>query len=281
MDAIQIHTNQSASISLPTTEPGVIQATEPTQAFLRARPRDDALVVLDVEANVGARTAQVTLLPDALSPGIYRIWMHLIFPDASTRDTAERELVMLEHAPGTGVRTGRAYRLARQKVPVAWDALSNYRDFGDVGLMDIIHLVELRVFGRVLTITEEASLDQRVTNYLAHLAAIESVEPAISFWQSQIISQTAVGSSEVTTFPDRIRAAEAQLQRMRDQAPALRAEVELLLGVLAGPSSEPTLENGGTLTPNLDAYHGLYGCRHQLGTGDLYVDEGVYGGSFS
>lgn len=261
MDKLTIHANQLTSVSRPFADEGTITAAPPTSAELRARQRDSDVVVLSKVADVGARTANTELAPGDLPAGIFRGWLHLVFPDSTELDTKEFELVVLEHAPGEGIRTGRVYQLARMKIPVAWDALKRYPDFGDIGLMSLVNLVEVRALGLSLTISEEQSLDIRVANYLAHMAAIEAIPSAIDFWTNQIVSQTAVGSSEVHTFPDRIRANEEQLKRMLGQVAALRAEAEEVLDIGLGRGGAPMelIDGAEPITPSVEGLRPLYG----------------------
>jgi hypothetical protein len=115
------------------------------------------------------------------------------------------------------------------------------------------------VFGRVLSITEEESLDLRIVNYIAHVAALEAILAALDYWTNQVVSQTARGSDEIQTFPDRIRANEILLASLRGRTDALRAEAEEVLGVPAGSTTAPTLLNGGTpITPGFEGLERLY-----------------------
>jgi hypothetical protein len=260
MNRFTLHANQLTSLEIPFVEEGANPTGTPTGVSLRARQRDQDVVVLDKPAAaIGARTATVEIAPADILPGVYRGWLHLEFPSSIVVDTSEFDLTVLEHAPGEGIRTGRVYRLARLKIPVAWDALKRYPDYGDVGLTTLIQLNEVRVLGLPLTIAEENGLDARVANYIAHLAAVEAIPAAIDYWTNQIVSQTARGADEVHTFPDRIRANEEQLKRLNALTDKLRLEAEEGIGKPLGRDLSPTLLDGGEpITPSLDELRNTY-----------------------
>jgi hypothetical protein len=82
---------------------------------------------------------------------------------------------------------------------------------------------------------------------------------AISFWSNQFVAQTARGNSEeVATYPDRIRAVEEAIKRLRDDLARQEGEVDAVLGGSGSVYDAPMVNDSGPLlTPGLDEYPAL------------------------
>jgi hypothetical protein len=239
---------------------------------LLVRPRDTGEIVLNVVMTADVDANAVYYDPqdgDFNAEGYYRAWIHVDLGGGTTQDTDEWDLVVFSHSPGVGVRIGAVARMARRRVPIAWDALRNYVEYGDPGLQEIVELVKLRSLpdGMIVTAADEESLDVRVTNYVALLAAIEVLKVAMEYWTGQYVTQTAVGSAEVRSYPDRIAAAEKLLPILMHDADVARAEAEIVLGQIGGlVTSGATMVDGGPLVTA--GVNGL--SAHLLGYGGAH-----------
>lgn len=236
---------------------------QPGMTFrLRVRERSGAALLLDEPMSPDVTADTLTYAPgptDFATEGIFRAWVQVDFGGGTTQDSDEFEIHVLAHAPGEGTRTGTVWRAARELAPVAWDSLRGYKDYGDPGLQRQIELAKLRVFRSLVPVANEASFDVRVTDYLAKKVLVDGVlEAAINFWTNQVVSRTArANSDEVETYPDRIRAHENQLARLKSDLDAQRAELEEVLGTATGPVAQgPSLDSAGQrlITPGLEDF---------------------------
>lgn len=228
------------------------------------RPVNETTFTLDALAESDATEDIIFYDPidtDFLTPGNFKAWFHLVESDV---DTEEFDILVLEHAPGTGTRIGAVARSARAISPVAWDALKGYRDYGDSELQHQIELAKLRVLKVAITVTAENALDLRVVDYIAKKALVDSILPAVrDFWTNQLISQTALGNSqEVKTYPDRINAIGEQIKQLKQALLDQVAEVEDIIGSIGTASQPMELIGGGLLlTPSLgDVVVNMEGC---------------------
>lgn len=264
--------NESPRISRELTSlTGGVTMPPGTTYKLLVRPRESDIVVLDEAMSVSGDSVYYDPSPgDFDTQGYFRAWVR-IFVGGSTstvQDTDEFNLIVIDHAPGYGVRTGAVARMTSRRVPVAWLALKNRPGYGDPGLQEIVDLTKLRWLPSGMTVSaeDEDSLDLRVTNFLALATALEVLKVAIEYWTGEIISQSVNGGgSEVVTYPDRIRAAEKLIEILSRDMSQARTEAEAVLGVAMGlgSSSGITLyDEGDVMTPGIvDPLVG-YGSAH-------------------
>lgn len=219
---------------------------------LKVRPRFGGNLLINATMTPDVTADTVTYQPqptDFVEEGAFRAWIELTISGA-VQSTDEFDLDVLAHGPGQGVRTGAVARAARALVPIAWDSVRGVKGFGDIELQRQIDLAKLRVLRVATTVVQEDALDPRVVDYLAKKVLVDSVLSAvIDFWTNQTVTRVAhANSQEVETYPDRIRAAEKQLDRFRAELEDLKEEVELIIGKPTGVL---------TLAPALDSYDDL------------------------
>jgi hypothetical protein len=256
MDTIPFYISNLAPAIVREFDPNVLDVA-PGQSFkLRVRQRYGTTLLLDKTMALDVENNAVIYQPvtgDApfTAEGTYRAWVYYV---NAKQDTEEFEILVLEHAPGEGVRTGAIWRAARALEPISWDSLRGYPDYGDTELQRVIELAKLRVIGAGIPVADEESLDPRIVDYIAKKVLAENVlYAAISFWTDQTVQQTARGNTEeVVTYPDRIAAAEKAIGRYRD-------DLERQVGELPDSSvsiydAPALLSSGPMLTPGLDEY---------------------------
>jgi hypothetical protein len=227
---------------------------------IRSRPAWSAWSGFEVDAtvDVASDTVSYTIQPaDFTTVGPYKVWAHIV---EVNQDSTEVDLMVFDHVPGGAQRVGAVWRAARALEPVAWDALRNYPDYGDVELQRVIELAKLRVLPTTVNVVDEDGLDPRVVDYLAKKVLVDNVlSAAISFWSNQFVAQTARGNSEeVATYPDRIRAVEEAIKRLRGDLARQEGEVDAVLGGSGSVYDAPMVNDSGPLlTPGLDEYPAL------------------------
>lgn len=225
---------------------------------LRARPQWSDTVVLDEAMVKNTSTDELSYDPkdgDFPEPGIYKAWIKVTYTDGRSVTTEEFDIFVLEHAPGSGVRVGAISRAARALSPIAWDSLRGYSDYGDPELQRVIELAKLRTLPSTVDAVNEAGLDPRVVDYVAKLALVKNILPAvIDYWTSIMVSQSArANSDEVKTYPDRIRAVEGQIDRFAADIAEQASEIGAIVGVSPGVSMPgPVVVGGGPrITPDI------------------------------
>jgi hypothetical protein len=233
---------------------------QPGQTFhLKVRARDSSTVLLDKPMVADTSADTLTYQPVSgdtpfMQEGVYRAWVYYV---NAQQDTDEFEILVLNHAPGEGTRTGTVWRAARAMAPVAWDALRSHNEYGDLELQRLIDLAKLRVLRSSVPVADEASLDPRVVDYIARKVLVDHVlEAAIDYWTNVVTSRTARGSDEVETYPDRISAHVKMLERFMTRLAEQSNEVSDVLGDPTGPLQRaPALSSTGPLiTPGLESF---------------------------
>jgi hypothetical protein len=244
---------------------------------LRVRPLWSSTTVVDAVMIADVSLDEVSYQPQAgdfTDEGVYRAWIYVDYGAGLVQNTDEFQINVFAHGPGEGTAVGAVYRAARALEPVAWDSLKHYPDYGDPELQRVIELAKLRVLSTSVSAVTENSLDPRVVDYLAKKVLVDNVlSAAISFWTNQVVSRTARGNSEeVETYADRIRPAEAAMQRYRDDLARQLVEVEEILGSTGTLYDAPALNDcGPMLTPGLDEYPALpVGTPNQYWPGRWY-----------
>jgi hypothetical protein len=266
MDTLTFYLDDTAPIitrKLSVQGEGDFDITGGATFYLRVRPVWSNVIVLNEIMTPDVNLDEISYQPQAgdfSDEGVYSAWVSIDFGGGVVQSTDEFQINVFAHAPGQGAGVGAVYRAARALEPVSWDSLRNYPDYGDPELQRVIDLAKLRVFKTTVPAADEASIDPRVVDYLAKKVLVDNVlSAAISFWTNQVISQTARGNTEeVVAYPDRVRTAEAALERYRNDLAVQAAEVDEILGSSGSIYDAPMLNTAGPLlTPGLDEYPAL------------------------
>lgn len=235
------------------------------------RYADNANIKLSKSANiVDAENGEVEYLwadDDLDEPGEYYAWWTVVLEDDTTVDTDEFLVVVTEHAPGVRTRTGAIYKKARSIIPVTWNALEDYSEYGDELLQGRIEAAKIRIIGHEVPVEDEETYDIRVQEFIAKVAALAIIPAGIDYWMNQKQSATATGTNEVISYPDRIRGLEKIQERLLAEIANDRAEIEELIdnpdlrpstGV---PKFSPGTDNG-YITPLPSKHFFDYAFQH-------------------
>jgi hypothetical protein len=111
-------------------------------------------------------------------------------------------------------------------LPVTWDAMSKDARYGDALLRSTIDTAKERILGENVTPPDEANYPLLVVDYVAKIAILELITPAIDYWMNMPISTSATGTNENQTYTERVTA----LQQLREN---LLAETRRLAGDVA------------------------------------------------
>lgn len=166
---------------------------------------------------------------DLNSPGEYYAWWD-ITPSASPEfSTSEFLIVVTEHSPGVRTRTGAIYRQARSILPLTWYHLEEDHRLGDSLLQDIVESAKRSVLGTTVSVEDEETYDIRIQRFIAKLAALESISPAIDYWMNQKQSISATGTNETVSYTNRIEALRQIQEDLLRQITKDRAIIDDLL----------------------------------------------------
>lgn len=120
----------------------------------------------------------------------------------------------------------------RSIFPITWAALAADEDIGDSVLGLRVQYVENLILGFEPNEEEQDALNALVVEFLAKSAAVEIITPAIDYWKEQEISLVTTGTSEQTSYADRIRALENLGKKLLAEIARLEPIVEPLLPVV-------------------------------------------------
>ena len=226
--------------------------TSSVRFYMRYALSDD-LKITDEPANVedaGSGLVSFEWTNDLDEQGEYFGWWKVIQPDTSEIDSDEFLIVVTEHAPGIRTRTGTIYDFCRSFIPSTWNALERDEQYGDALLQRRIEVQKLRLFGITILPEDEEDLDIRVQSFLAKLTVLNLMSTAMEYWMNQRESVNATGTSEASTWPERIE----HLKQIRDQLTREvldeRDEIEEIvdlppaLGANSVPEFTPGTEDG-------------------------------------
>jgi hypothetical protein len=102
-------------------------------------------------------------------------------------------------------------------IPVSWDALSRDARFGEGLLRTTIDTKKEEIFGEVVTPVSESNYPLIVISYVAKLAALELINPAIDYWRNEPVSLVTTGTNEQTSYTDPVAALEALRKSLLEQ----------------------------------------------------------------
>lgn len=102
--------------------------------------------------------------------------------------------------------TGAIADRVRGIMPVSFDMLTSSATFGDGAMRTLIDTVKTKVMGENLSPVAEATYSLIVIDYLAKLAALELINPAIDAWRNEPVVVGATGTNEQVTYTDAVTA---------------------------------------------------------------------------
>lgn len=222
----------------------------------RMRPLGGSTLKVDSSATVSDPTNGEVIYnwsaADVDTAGEWRGWWNITLPSSKQQDSPEFIVIVDDHTDGEGVETGEIAYQARQFMPLTWDALSNDARYGDRMLNTRVNYIKYKLFNTVVDPEDEmATYNPFVVDYAAKCVALQIIPAAIEYWMNQQETVTTTGTSEVVSYPDRIRA-------LKDLQNWLTIEVRAIEGELPpgtitprAKGRGPKIANGADLiTPN-------------------------------
>jgi hypothetical protein len=161
---------------------------------------------------------------------------------------------------------------ARDELPETFDALIESENFGERGLARRKSLVMARIWGRQLDDAEIDDLDPRVQAYASKHLARSIIGPGIDYWSTQVLTQSAGTTEQVSYDAQRITALKDADKRLAAEIADLLGDVEILLPpVKLGVGAAPHVGQAGRL--------GTAGAMQEgeMGTPTPYDFPPVYG----
>jgi hypothetical protein len=205
-----------------------------TIAFSMREADSETLKVADATASIsGAGNALYSFdVTNLDTPGEYFGWWHLELLNGDILDSPEFLIIVAEHAPGIRIRTGAIYLRARSEMPYTWDALEKHPSYGDKFLQDKIEVVKLRILQQEILTENEVDLDIRVQDFLGKVSAIQVIPAGIDYWMNQheTVTTGGGGTTEITSYPNRIDALKETYTRLIVQIRDLEDEVVDIIG---------------------------------------------------
>jgi hypothetical protein len=141
----------------------------------------------------------------------------------------------------------------RAVMPTTWDMLSEERGFGDGLLRQVIDTKKEEILGQKGTVEAEDALPLIVIRYVAKMAALELINPALDAWRNKPISINTTGTSEIETYTDPTTALSALRKQLLEET---RKEWGLVAPLIAyrrvssGPRPASNTLNDEFLTPS-------------------------------
>lgn len=127
--------------------------------------------------------------------------------------TPEFPIIISDHGPGVGVKTGAIVDGVSNFMPITVDALKKSPAFGERRVQRIAELIQLRVLNEAVPPDEEiVKYELPLLDYFSKRVALELCTPGIDYWARQIKTATTQGPTEVTSFPDMIQS----LEKLKD-----------------------------------------------------------------
>jgi hypothetical protein len=142
---------------------------------------------------------------------------------------------------------------ARGEFPTTFKVLADDAVLGADQIIRVIQRVESRLFGRVLTDSEETALDPVVADYAGKLVVLQLINPAIDYWSKQPLSLGATGRNENKSYDNRARDLLALRTQLLEATRLMWPEVQALLPErrFDRVNNAPRVQQGsGVLTPD-------------------------------
>lgn len=147
--------------------------------------------------------------------------------------------------------TGKIALAAKREIPTTWAALRESKEFGSVGLQEVVDDIKMALFNEVISDTVESALDRRVIKYAGLLVAIDLIGPGIDYWAKQPTQLGATGRNETKSWSDRAEHLEKMGAGLKARAATMLPEVQSLLPNRRGPKATIThVQDGTGMTPN-------------------------------
>lgn len=235
--------------------------------YFKMRYADGETLKVDSEADIidGAKgkVSYEWEPTDLNTAGEYFAWWE-INAVGETVESQEFSIIVAKHAPGFRTTVGPVYQAAKSIMPITWNRLEDYHNYGDKQLQNKIEIAKFTLFGEEVSVADEYTMDIRVVDYLAKVAAISVIPAGKDYWASIASTKVTTGTDEEVSYPDRIKMLEELHQQLTQEVSSMRDEVSAILNLPSVKPSNaiPAVSDGtdeGYITPNPHANFRDYG----------------------
>jgi hypothetical protein len=177
----------------------------------RMRDERDTVTLIDnaaaIEDITGGKVRYDWDVGDLTQKGWFKGWWSVT--EANTghvQDTPEFLIIVSDHGPGEGVRTGAIAQRIRGFLPLTYAALIDDVRFGEREMQDVVEEVKTRVLGTAnyKDAEHEVEYGPVVGAYLAKSATVTLIPAGVDFWMNQhIASRTGGSGNENSQYTDR------------------------------------------------------------------------------
>jgi len=115
----------------------------------------------------------------------------------------------------------------RSHIPQSYQALISASYYGETLIQQHIDDMQFKLFSTVVGFSLEATMyDRYELGYMGKVCTLDIIPSAIDYWMDQLQSETATGTDEQITFPDRISALEKTYARLAAEVAEEKATFE-------------------------------------------------------
>lgn len=155
---------------------------------------------------------------------------------------------------------GKIYDLAREHIPVTWDAIASNTKYGVTLFENKIEFVKYKLFSTVGPTDSTYNILQQ--NYIAKETVIQVIPTAIDYWKEKEQSIVTTGTNETVSYSDRISA----LEKLRNQLITELKELQLYMGGIVNTKRHviPRYNTPTFVTPSPDSFPKQESCSDPI-----------------
>ena len=233
----------------------------------KMREADNDNIVIDSSAEIidydKGKVSYQWAEDDLDTAGEYFGWWEINAGDLLV-ESEEFLVIIAKHAPGFRTTVGPIYQAAKSIMPITWNRLEDSVHYGDKQLQNKIEIAKVTLFATEVSVEDEYSMDIRVVDYLAKVAAISVIPAGKDYWASMASTKVATGTDEEVSYPDRIKMLEELHKQLTQEVSAMRDEISSIVDLpsVRPSNAVPQVSNGtdeGYITPNPHANFRDYG----------------------
>jgi hypothetical protein len=209
-----------------------------------------------------------------LGEGDFMAWWTFTLPSSSAMDSPEFPLLITDHGPGTGTKTGAIVAGVTAFMPVTLSALQNDDRYGDLWLQQQAEVIKLRTMGTTVSPDSEQDLGVVFIDYLSKRLAFHLTTPGIEYWSRQWRTTTSTQTSEVASYPDMIASLRQLRQRLVHE---LAQEWRDLMAIQPGLAMRHVMPLPATTLGDPTNPHNGYISRNPRSNDPLYTGGRGFG----
>lgn len=168
----------------------------------------------EVIKNVAGENVAVNLSEEeTATEGEYFAWWEIKVEERPYQ-TPEIPIIISDHGPGIGVKTGAIVDGVSDHMPITAEALKKSPAYGERRMQKLAELIQLRVLKESVQPDQEIiSYTLPLLDYFSKRVALELCTPGIDYWARQHKTETVQSPTEIVSFPDMGK----ELEKLRDR----------------------------------------------------------------